>query len=110
MSSAREAESEGIPISLAEVVDVGKKPICDKAPGLNEIYPQTLKALDIVGVSWLDTPLQCHMQVGYSTLCAADRVGGSHHQEGQRVCPSYCSITLLSLPGNAYPRMLEKKL
>lgn len=69
-----------------------------------------MKALDIVGISWLDTLFQCQVQVGYSTFGEVDRVCVSRHQEGQRVCPSYCRITLPNIPGNAYPRMLEKEL
>ena len=37
-------------ISLARVV---KKLLCSKAPGMDEICPEMLKALDIVGLSYL---------------------------------------------------------
>ena len=40
-------------ISLAEVAEVVKKLLSGKAPGVDEICPEILKALDIVGLSWL---------------------------------------------------------
>jgi len=56
-SSVKEAESDdsGVasPISLAEVAEVVKKLFSGKAPGVVEIRPEVLKALDIVGLSWL---------------------------------------------------------
>jgi len=52
-----EAESEdsgeASPISLAEVAEVVKKILSGKVPCVDEIHPEMLKALDIVGLSWL---------------------------------------------------------
>ncbi|KAK9541149.1 hypothetical protein VZT92_001216 [Zoarces viviparus] len=51
------------------------------------------------------------MGVGISALGLADRGGGSHLQKGdRRVCSTYRGITLLSLPGKAYARVLERRL
>jgi len=47
------SESEASPISLAEVAEVVKKLFSGKAPGVDEIRLEMLKALDIVGLSWL---------------------------------------------------------
>ena len=41
------------PISGAEVAEVVKKLLCGKAPGVDEVCPEFLKALDVVGLSWL---------------------------------------------------------
>jgi len=41
------------PISLAEAAKVVKKLLGGKAPGMVDIRPEMLKALDIVGLSWL---------------------------------------------------------
>ena len=52
-----EAESEDSgdvsSIRLAEVSEAVKKLRSGKAPGVDEICPEMLKALDIVGLSWL---------------------------------------------------------
>lgn len=64
----------------------------DKAPAENEM----LKALNIVGLSWLTCPLQCYMEDGNSS--SEDRGGGSHSQKGdQKVCSNYLGITLHGL-------------
>ncbi|TWW81798.1 hypothetical protein D4764_01G0016130 [Takifugu flavidus] len=43
----------GSRISGAEVAEVVKKLLGGKAPGVDEIRPEFLKALDVVGLSWL---------------------------------------------------------
>jgi len=63
-SSEEEAESEesgeAPPISLAEVPEVFKKLFSGKMPGVNEICPEMLKALDIVGLCCLAKVVPCH--------------------------------------------------
>ena len=52
--SIKEAESEDeAPITLAEMAEVVKKLPTDRVPGMDETNPEMLKALDIVGLSWL---------------------------------------------------------
>jgi len=55
--SDEEAESGssdvGPPISGAEVAKVVKKLLGGNAPGVDEVRPEFLKALDVVGLSWL---------------------------------------------------------
>ncbi len=48
-----ELEPEDSPISLVEVSDVVKKLLSGKVPAVDDIHPKMLKALDIVGLSWL---------------------------------------------------------
>ncbi len=48
-----EDAGEASPISLVEVTEVIKKLLSGKAPGVDEIGPEMLKVLDIVGLSWL---------------------------------------------------------
>ena len=43
----------GTPISGAEVAEVVKKLLGGKAPGVDEVRPEFLRALDVVGLSWL---------------------------------------------------------
>ncbi len=45
--------SEASPISLPEVSEIAKKLLSSKVPGVDAICPEILKALDIVGLSWL---------------------------------------------------------
>lgn len=52
---------------MEEITDVSLT--CGKA-GVAEIHPKMLKALDVVGMSFLT--LQCHMEVRYSTCGVAD--------------------------------------
>ena len=42
----------GPPISGAEVAEVVKKLLGGKAPGVDEVRPEFLKALDVAGLSW----------------------------------------------------------
>lgn len=53
-SSVGEAESEdsgkALPISLAEVTEEDKRLLRGKVPGVDEINPEMLKVLDIVGM------------------------------------------------------------
>ncbi|KAI3359357.1 hypothetical protein L3Q82_002863 [Scortum barcoo] len=62
LPSSEEAEagdSEVDSITQAEVTEVVRKLLGGKAPGVDEIRPEYLKSLDVVGLSWLaDTPLQ----------------------------------------------------
>ncbi len=52
MSSVEEAElkdsGDASPISLEEVAEALKKLLSGKAPGVDEIHPKMLKAMDIV--------------------------------------------------------------
>ena len=43
----------GSPISGAEVAEVVRKLLSGRAPGVDEVCPEFLKALDVVGLSWL---------------------------------------------------------
>lgn len=40
-------------IYLAEVTEIVKKVLSSKAPGVDEIHPEMLKALEFVWLSWL---------------------------------------------------------
>ncbi|KAL7877601.1 hypothetical protein SRHO_G00042440 [Serrasalmus rhombeus] len=53
--SASSLENTGIGSSIteAEVIKVVKKLLGGKAPGVDDICPESLKALDVVGLSWL---------------------------------------------------------
>ncbi|KAI3352252.1 hypothetical protein L3Q82_005230 [Scortum barcoo] len=69
-------------ITQAEVTEVVRKLRSGKAPGVDEIRPEYLKVSGCCGAVLADTPLQ-------------------HCMEG---------ITLLSLPGKVYARVLERRI
>ena len=66
-------------ITGAEVIEVVKKLHGGRAPGVDEICPEFLKALDVVGLSWL-THL-CNI-AWTSEAVPLDRSGGFPFQEG----------------------------
>ena len=106
-----EASGEASPISLPEVAEVVQQLFSGKAPGVDEIRPEMLKALDIAGLSWLT----CLFNVawGLGTVPVAWQTGvvvPTFRKGDQRVCSNYRGITLLSLPGNIYSRVLERRL
>ncbi|KAK3570318.1 hypothetical protein QTP86_017167 [Hemibagrus guttatus] len=57
MPSIEEPEAEDSEvdsfITQAEVTEVVQQLLCGKAPGVDEIRPEYLKSLDVVGLSWL---------------------------------------------------------
>uniref|UniRef100_A0A8C2ZPF1 Reverse transcriptase domain-containing protein n=1 Tax=Cyclopterus lumpus TaxID=8103 RepID=A0A8C2ZPF1_CYCLU len=99
------------PISLAEVAKVVKKLLGGKAPGVDEILPEMLKALDIVGLSWLTRLFSVAWGSGTVPMDWQTGVVVPIFKKGdRRVCSNYRGITLLSLPGKAYARVLERRL
>ncbi|KAK3513401.1 hypothetical protein QTP70_014229 [Hemibagrus guttatus] len=85
-------------ITQAEVTEVVQQLLGGKAPGVDEIRPEYLKSLDVVGLSWL-------------TLDWATGVVIPLFKKGdRRVCSNYRGITLLSLPGKVYSRVLERRV
>lgn len=57
-SSIKEAESRYFrvdsPFTGSEIAEIVKKLLCGKAPGVDEIRPEILKALDVVGQHRID--------------------------------------------------------
>uniref|UniRef100_A0A3P8RJK0 Reverse transcriptase domain-containing protein n=1 Tax=Astatotilapia calliptera TaxID=8154 RepID=A0A3P8RJK0_ASTCA len=114
-SSEEEAESgdEGKdpPISGGEVTEAVKHLLGGRAPGVDEVRPEFLKALDVVGLSWLTrlynvawrsvaVPLDWQPGVVVPIFKKGDR----------RVCSNYRGITLLSLSWKVYARVLERRV
>jgi len=97
---SEEAESEnsetGPPISGAEVAEVVKKLLGGKAPVVDEVRPEFLRALDVVGLSWL------------TRFCNIAWTSGTVNLDWQ--CSNYRGITLLSLPGKVYSGVLERRI
>uniref|UniRef100_A0A3Q3JAD5 Reverse transcriptase domain-containing protein n=1 Tax=Monopterus albus TaxID=43700 RepID=A0A3Q3JAD5_MONAL len=115
MSSDEEAEAEGSEvdssITQAEVTEVVKKLLGGKAPGVDEIRPEYLKSLDVVGLSWLTHLCNVAWQSGTVPLDWQTGVVVPLFKKGdRRVCSNYRGITLLSLPGKVYARVLERRI
>ena len=113
--SMEETEPRGLgmggSISGAEVAEVVKQLRGGGAPGIDEIRPGYLKALDVVGLSWLTRLCNIAWTSGEVPLEWQTGVVVPVFKKGdQRVCSSYRGITLLSLPSKVYSRVLEKRV
>jgi len=78
---------------------------------VDEVRPEFLKALDVVGLSWL-TRL-CNIAWTSGTVPLDWEIGvvvPLFQKVDQRVCANYRGITLLSLPGNVYSGVLERRI
>jgi len=70
-----------------------------------------LKALDIVGLSWLTRLVNVAWRSGTVPVERQTEVVVPIFKKGdRRVCSNYRGITLLSLPGKVYFRVLERRL
>ncbi len=78
---------------------------------MDEIGPRMLKALDIVGLSWLT---HLFSVVWRSRTVPVEWQTGLvvpiYKKGDRRVCSNYWAITLLSLTGEVYSRVLERRL
>ncbi|KAI3353494.1 hypothetical protein L3Q82_019285 [Scortum barcoo] len=95
-------------ITQAEVTEVVRKLLGGKAPGVDEIRPEYLKSLDVVGLSWLTRLCNIAWRLGTVPLEWQTGVVVPLFKKGdRRVCSNYRGITLLSLPGRSMPGVLE---
>ncbi|KAK3532187.1 hypothetical protein QTP86_009294 [Hemibagrus guttatus] len=98
-------------ITQAEVTEVVQQLLGGKAPGVDEIRPEYLKSLDVVGLSWLTHLCNIAWWSGTVPLDWATGVVIPLFKKGdRRVCSNYKGITLLSLPGKVYSRVLERRV
>ncbi|KAI3362912.1 hypothetical protein L3Q82_011508, partial [Scortum barcoo] len=83
-----------------KVTEVVRKLLGGKAPGVDEIRPEYLKSLDVVGLSWLTRLCNIAWRLGTVPLEWQTGVVVPLFKKGdRRVCSNYRGITLLSLPG-----------
>ncbi|KAM9358371.1 uncharacterized protein ABDE67_003862 [Symphorus nematophorus] len=111
--SLEEAEAEDSEvdsfITQAEVTEVVRKLPSGKAPGVDEIRPEYLKSLDVVGLSWLTRLCSIAWQSGTVPMEWQTGVVVPLFKKGdRRVCSNYRGITLLSLPGKVYSRAFDR--
>ncbi|KAK3539743.1 hypothetical protein QTP70_013176 [Hemibagrus guttatus] len=98
-------------ITQAEVTEVVQQLPGGKAPGVDEIRPEYLKSLDVVGLSWLTCLCNITWQSGTVPLDWATGVVVPLFKKGdRRVCSNYRGTTLLSLPRKVYSRVLERRV
>ncbi|KAK3550782.1 hypothetical protein QTP70_004917 [Hemibagrus guttatus] len=98
-------------ITQAEVTEVVQQLLGGKAPGVDEIHPEYLKSLDVVGLSWLTRLCNIAWRSGTVPLDWMTGVVIPLFKKGDRtVCSNYRGITLLSLPGKVYSRVLERRV
>ncbi|KAK3528570.1 hypothetical protein QTP70_003744 [Hemibagrus guttatus] len=98
-------------ITQVEITEVVQQLLGSKAPGVDEIHPEYLKSLDIVGLSWLTCLCNIAWQSGTVPLDWVTGVVVPLFKKGDRkVCSNYRGITLLSLPGKVYSRVLERRV
>ena len=98
-------------ITQAEVTEVVQKLLSGKEPGVDEIRPEYLKSLDVVGLSWLTRLCSIAWQSGTVPLDWQTGVVVPLFKKGdRRVCSNYQGITLLSLPGKVYSGVLERRI
>ncbi|KAK3523520.1 hypothetical protein QTP70_001888 [Hemibagrus guttatus] len=98
-------------ITQAEVTEVVQQLLGGKAPGVDEIRPEYLKSLDVVELSWLTRLCNIAWRSGTVPLDWVTGVVVPLFKKGdRRVCSNYRGITLLSLPGKVYSRVLERRV
>ncbi|KAK3558031.1 hypothetical protein QTP86_006407 [Hemibagrus guttatus] len=98
-------------IIQAEVTEVVQQLLGGKAPGVDEIHPEYLKSLDVVGLSWLTHLCNIVWRSGTVPLDWTTGVVVPLFKKGdRRVCSNYRGITLLSFPGKVYSRVLERRV
>ena len=108
-----ELEADGGPssISLVEVTEVVKQLHSGKALGVDEICPEMLKALGVEGLSWMTRLFNIAWKsVTVPREWQTGVVVPLFKKGDQRVCANYRGITLLSLPGKVYSKVLERRV
>jgi hypothetical protein len=99
-----------INLSVDEVTAAIKSLKNGKAAGLDEIRPEMLKALGSSGTIWLTRVIRVAWDSGKTPLDWQTGVVIPIFKKGdQRDCTNYRGISLLSLPGKVYAKVLEKK-
>ncbi|XP_055714214.1 uncharacterized protein LOC129808460 [Phlebotomus papatasi] len=81
-----------------------------KAAGIDDIRPEMLKLMGIVGVNWLTRVIKVAWQSGRAPKDWQVGVIIPIFKKGNKKdCSNYRGISLLSLPGKAYAKVLERR-
>ncbi|KAI3351231.1 hypothetical protein L3Q82_005615 [Scortum barcoo] len=104
-----EVDSSITQAEVTEVVHVSSA--VARRLGVDEIRPEYLKSLDVVGLSWLTRLCNIAWRLGTVPLEWQTGVVVPLFKKGdRRVCSNYRGITLLSLPRKVYTRVLERRI
>ncbi|KAI3363908.1 hypothetical protein L3Q82_001503 [Scortum barcoo] len=91
-------------ITQAEVTEVVRKLLGGKAPGVDEIRPEYLKSLDVVGLSWLTRLCNIAWRLGTVPLVWQTGVVVPLFKKGdRRVCSNYRGSHFSASPGRSTP-------
>ncbi|CAF3219623.1 unnamed protein product [Rotaria sp. Silwood2] len=97
-------------ISLAEVTTAIKSLKAGKAAGVDEMRPETLKSLTSGDIRWLTRICQVVWKTGKAPADWQTGIVVPIFKKGdQKECSSYRGITLLSLPGKLFARVIERR-
>lgn len=88
-------------ITGGEILETVIQFLGKRGPGVDEVYSEFLKALDVVGLFWLTQLYNC---VSTRVVVLIFKKGG------QRVYYNYRGITLLSLSVKIYASVLERRV
>ena len=98
-------------LSISEVIQAVQSLKSGKAGDIDEIHPEMLKALGGIGAAWLTRIFQVAWDSGEVPLDWTTGVIVPIFKKGDKSdCNNYRGITLLSLPGKAYAKVLEARL
>ncbi|CAF3333272.1 unnamed protein product [Rotaria sp. Silwood2] len=97
-------------ITMAEVASAIKSLKSGKAAGIDEIRPEMLKTLNDDGIRWLTRICGIVWRTGKAPTDWQTGIVIPIFKKGdQRECSNYRGITLLSLPGKVFARVLERR-
>lgn len=81
-----------------------------KSPEVDKIRPK-YASLDVVGLSWLTHLCSVAWRLGTVPMDRQTRVVVPLFKKGdRRVCSNYRGVTLFTLPGKVYVRVLERRI
>ncbi len=104
------ASDESNDITMAEVATAIKSLKSGKAAGVDEIRPEMLKSLGSGDILWLTRICRLVWKTGKAPADWQTGVVVPIFKNGdQRDCSNYRGITLLSLPGKVFARIIERR-
>ena len=111
VSPIEESNEESVSdLSAEELSDAIKSLKSGKAAGIDEIRPEMLKSMGEKGMQWLLRVCRTAWRTGNTPEDWRTGVVVPLYKKGDhKDCNNYRGITLLSLPGKAYAKVLEKR-
>ncbi len=108
--SSEPIDGESNDISTTEVTTAIKSLKSGKAAGVGEIRPEMLKSLNSGGINWLTRICRVVWKTGKAPIDWQIGIVVPIFKKGdQKECSNYRGITLLSLPGKVFARIIERR-